>query len=87
MHSPYIEKYGHYHSDKLADILSGLYNAGFSLGVIIGPFLASYITLWLDSYRMQSDFFAFFGISFGVMHILIVSLFKRRKETPVKTQT
>ena len=50
MHDPYIERYGKpsaANSEKLSDILSGLYNAGFSSGVIIGPFLASYITLWL----------------------------------------
>jgi MFS family permease len=50
MHDPYIEQYGvetSEESEKLSDILSGLYNAGFSTGVIIGPFAASYITLSL----------------------------------------
>jgi len=86
MHDPYIENYGKpstENSEKLSDILSGLYNAGFSTGVIIGPFLASYITLWLDSYRLQSDFFAIFGIGFGFLHFLVVYLprVKSKQET------
>lgn len=77
MHDPYIERYGKpspANSEKLSDILSGLYNAGFSSGVIIGPFLASYITLWLNSYRLQADFFALFGIAFGLLHFAVVCL-------------
>ena len=77
MHDPYIEKYGNpsgRDSEKLSDILSGIYNAGFSTGVIIGPFAASYLTLWLGSYRLQSDYFAFFGIAFGILHFVVVCL-------------
>jgi hypothetical protein len=77
MHDPFVETFGvtsTSNSEKLSDVLSGLYNAGFSSGVIIGPFAASYITLWLDSYRLQADFFAFFGVGFGILHFLVVCL-------------
>jgi hypothetical protein len=37
-----------YDKDKLGDILAGLYNGGYSLGVIIGPFSASYLQIWLQ---------------------------------------
>ena len=86
MHDPFIERFGvtsAHHNEKLSDILSGLYNAGFSTGVILGPLIASYITLGLNSYRLQSDCFAFFGIGFGVLHFLVVFVprYLRRNST------
>lgn len=64
MYAPFVQLHGgeetpRYDKDKLVDILSGLYNAGYSIGVIIGPFSASYLMIWLDnSFRLQSDVFA-----------------------------
>lgn len=46
MYEPYVEFNPTCDKDKLSDILSGLYNAGFSLGTIIGPMAGSYITIW-----------------------------------------
>jgi MFS family permease len=77
MHDPYFERYSianSRQSEKLSDILSGLYNAGFSTGVIIGPFAASYLTLSLDSYRLQADYFGIFGVGFGILHFLVICL-------------
>jgi hypothetical protein len=57
-----------YDKQKLGDILAGLYNGGYSLGVIIGPFSASYLQIWLDnSFRKQSDVFAIFTIAFATV--------------------
>jgi MFS family permease len=64
MHDPFIEDNPHCDREKLSDILSGLYNAGFSLGTIIGPILGSYITIWSGSFRICSDYFAFFTIGY-----------------------
>ncbi len=76
MHDPFVEKYGvtnPINSEKLTDILSGIYNSGFSMGVILGPFIASYITIGVG-YRLQADIFAYFGIAFGILHLLVVYL-------------
>jgi hypothetical protein len=63
-----------YDKDKLGDILSGLYNGGYSIGVIIGPFAASYIMIWLDdSFRKMSDVFA--AILFAYATILLFTVY------------
>ena len=51
MQIPFIEKYGldNIDQDKMGDVLAGLYNGAYSIGVIIGPFSASYIMIWLDN--------------------------------------
>lgn len=73
-----------YDKDKLGDILAGLYNGGYSIGVIIGPFSASYLMIWLDdSFRKQSDVFAIFTLAFGTLLLFVVyfpNLLKRRKQ-------
>lgn len=51
MYDPFMSTYGPLtpeNNEKLSDILSGIYNAGFSTGVIIGPLIGSYLTIWLD---------------------------------------
>jgi MFS family permease len=68
MKMPYLELYGGdgsddrvllYDKDKIGDILSGLYNCAYSIGVIIGPLSASYIMITLgDSFRKMHDIFA-----------------------------
>jgi MFS family permease len=92
MYEPFIELYGcenassysnpHdlYDKDKLNDILAGLYNGGYSIGVIIGPFAASYLMIWLDgSFRKQSDVFAVLTLVFGVVMLYVVYIPKRIK--------
>jgi len=57
-----------YDKDKLGDILAGLYNGGYSLGVIIGPFSASYLQIWLEgSFSKQSDFFGILTLFFATL--------------------
>ena len=76
MFEPFMQRYGPLspaHSEKLSDILSGLYNAGFSLGVILGPFAGDYLTMFFG-YRLQADIMGFFGIGYGVLHLLCVYL-------------
>lgn len=76
MNEPFMQRYAPLsplHSEKLSDILSGLYNAGFSLGVILGPFVGDYLTLFFG-YRLQADFMGFFGVGYGVLHMLVVYL-------------
>lgn len=58
MHDPFVEAHPNCDREKLANILSGLYNAGFSMGTILGPVVGSYITIWSGSFRVCSDFFA-----------------------------
>lgn len=58
--------------DKLNDILSGLFNAAFSLGVFIGPMVGSYLTIWYQSFRICSDFFAIGTFMFVVLLIVFV---------------
>ena len=64
-----------YDKDKLGDILSGLYNGGYSIGVIIGPLTSSYLTILLDnSFQKSSDMFAFITIGFGTLLLLVVGI-------------
>ncbi len=67
MYEPYIKINPNCDRDKLSDILSGLYNAGFSLGTIIGPMAGSYITIWTGSFGKCVDIFAFVTILFSLL--------------------
>ena len=78
-----------YDKDKLGDILSGLYNGAYSIGVIIGPFTASYLMIWMNnSFRKMSDVFAVF--IFGYATILLLAVYvpnrirRRAKSTEEK---
>jgi MFS family permease len=74
MYDPFMTTYGPLtpeNNEKLSDILSGIYNAGFSTGVIIGPLIGSYLTIWLD-YGSMNDIMGFFGIAFGLLHLIFV---------------
>ena len=76
------------HSEKLSDILSGLYNAGFSLGVILGPFAGDYLTLFFG-YRLQADIMGFFGVGYGILHMVVVylpSLVEKRRQKKQQSQ-
>ena len=67
-----------YDKDKLGDILAGLYNGGYSIGVIIGPFSASYLMIWLsNSFRLQSDVFAVFTLFFALVFFFAVYVPKK----------
>jgi MFS family permease len=62
----------------LSDVLSGLYNAGFSLGIIVGPMAGSYITIGYNSFGICTDVFAFTTILFcGLLLFFVVRLFQR----------
>ena len=79
MYDPFMSNYGPLtpeNNEKLSDVLSGIYNAGFSTGVIIGPLIGSYLTIWLD-YGKMNDIMGFFGIGFGIVHLLFVYIPKR----------
>ena len=78
MHEPYIKLNPNCDRDKLSDILSGLYNAGFSLGTIIGPMGGSYITIWTGSFGKCVDYFAIVTIAFSL--IMMATSFNRSKE-------
>lgn len=82
MYLPFVELHGGepdgknvilYDKDKLGDILSGLYNGAYSMGVIIGPFSASYLMIWLDnSFRKMSDVFAIFIFFYATVLLFAV---------------
>jgi MFS family permease len=79
MYDPFMKNYGPLtpeNNEKLSDILSGIYNAGFSTGVIIGPLIGSYLTIWLD-YGKMNDIMGFFGIAFGILHLIFVYIPKK----------
>ena len=83
MYEPFVDIYTKngmptYDNDKLGDILAGLYNGGYSIGVIIGPFSASYLMIWLsDSFRLQSDVFAVFTLFFAFILFFAVYIPKK----------
>lgn len=91
MYEPFMQRYGPLsplHSEKLSDILSGLYNAGFSLGVILGPFAGDYLTLFFG-YRLQADIMGFFGVGYGILHMVVVylpSLVEKRRQKKQQSQ-
>lgn len=72
MHEPFIQMYPKCDKDKLSDILSGLYNAGFSLGTILGPIAGSYITIGFHSFRVCTDFFAIGTVVFAILMLTLV---------------
>ncbi len=87
MQVPYIEKYGGdgsdgrqilYDKDSIGDILAGLYNSGYSIGVIIGPLSSSYIMIALgDSFRKMHDIFAYICAGFATVLLVVVYIPER----------
>ena len=84
MKQPYLDLHGGsadtpnsillYDKDKIGDVLAGLYNAASSIGVILGPFVGSYVMIYLDdSFRRMHDVFAL--ISAGYASILLVVVY------------
>ncbi|TNV71720.1 hypothetical protein FGO68_gene15816 [Halteria grandinella] len=51
-----------------------MYNAGQSIGCILGPLFGSYIMLFSGSFRKTSDYFAIFTLAFAVLMFLVVYL-------------
>ena len=82
MYLPFVElNKGAYDKDKLGDVLAGLYNGAYSIGVIIGPFTASYLMILLDnSFSKQSDIFAFFTLAFATLMLFTVYVPNRLKK-------
>jgi hypothetical protein len=78
MHDPYVNLHPNCDKNELSDILSGLYNAGFSLGTFVGPMAASYITLGFKSFRICTDFFAIFTLIFASSMIFFVYFLSRK---------
>ena len=60
-----------YDPDQLSDILSGLFNSAFSLGTIVGPITASYITLAYN-FRYCCDIIAGTTFIFALLYLFIV---------------
>lgn len=81
-----IEKKDDIDREELTDRLSGLYNAGLSLGTIMGPMLGSYVMIAFDSFRICSDFFSILTVVFGLLILLVVDIPSRlKKNTNSKT--
>ena len=93
MQVPYLELYGGdgsdgrtllYDKDQIGDILAGLYNAAYSIGVIIGPLSASYIMIALeDSFRKMHDIFAAVSVGFATILLLVVYIPGRLKKKAI----
>ena len=60
-----------YDPDKLSDILSGLFNSAYSMGTIVGPITASYITL-ATSFRNCCDIIALTVCAFIALYAVVV---------------
>lgn len=80
MYEPFNQMYPKCDKDKLSDILSGLYNAGFSLGTILGPIAGSYITIGFQSFRVCTDFFAIGTLVFAALMITVVYAMPKNKK-------
>lgn len=74
MHDPFIKLYPKCDRERLSDILSGLYNAGFSLGTIVGPIVGSYLTIWYKSFSICTDYFAITTFIFCAAMLIFVYL-------------
>ncbi len=72
MHDPFVELNPRCDRDQLSDILSGLYNAGFSLGTIVGPMAGSYITIGYKSFGVCADYFAISAITISLVMIVLI---------------
>lgn len=73
MCDPFVDEHPHCDGERLSDVLSGLYNAGFSLGAIIGPVAGSYITIASGSFRVCSDVFA--GVTLLYCLVLLMAVY------------
>ena len=72
MYEPYVKINPSCNKDQLSDILSGLYNAGFSLGTIVGPMAGSYITIGYNSFGVCTDYFAITAVLFSGLTLFFV---------------
>ncbi|TNV80437.1 hypothetical protein FGO68_gene7182 [Halteria grandinella] len=80
MNDAVMEFYPNCDREKLNDTLAGLYNAGFSLGTIIGPIMGSYITIYSGSFSVCADFFSIGTVAFCMVLGLAVYYPLARKE-------
>jgi MFS family permease len=72
MNDPYVQLNPKCDKEKLSDILSGLYNAGFSLGTIVGPIGGSYLTIGYNSFGVCTDYFAVVTFIFSAAMLIFV---------------
>ena len=72
MNDPYVQLNPKCDKEKLSDILSGLYNAGFSLGTIVGPIAGSYLTIGYNSFGVCTDYFAVATFIFSAAMLIFV---------------
>ena len=72
MNDPYVQLNPKCDKEKLSDILSGLYNAGFSLGTIVGPIAGSYLTIGYKSFGVCTDYFAVVTFIFSAAMLIFV---------------
>jgi hypothetical protein len=72
MHDSFFDSNPGCDADKLSDVLAGLFNSAISLGTLIGPILASYITILAKSFRVCSDVFAVLTFGFLTALTLVV---------------
>ena len=61
----------HFEQNQLSDTLIGLFNACFSLGLIFGPLISSYIFLATD-FRYTVNAQAIFVLAFFLLYFAIV---------------
>jgi MFS family permease len=59
-------------TERVNDLLAGLFRAAQSTGMIMGPMLGSYMTIYLKSFRKCSDIMALITVAFMVLMILCV---------------
>jgi hypothetical protein len=62
-----------YDPDQLSNIISGLFNSAYSMGTIVGPITASYITL-ATSFRYCCDIIAGVVLIFAILYLVIILL-------------
>lgn len=78
MKEPFVESTnGVYDNDKLTDILSGLFNAGFSLGTIIGPITASSLTMSYG-FRVCCLIIGLFTFGYSILSVMAVKFLNKR---------
>jgi hypothetical protein len=85
MQMPFMELYGGdgtdgrvvlYDKDKIGDILAGLYNSAYSIGVIIRPLSATFIMIALgDLVRKMHDIFAAVSLIYASVLLLVVYIY------------
>jgi MFS family permease len=72
-----------YDQTELSDTLSGLFNGAFSIGTIIGPLIASYLTLGTN-FSLCCDIFAIMTFGFALLYFLVVYIPLRKEVSKIQ---